>query len=127
MRSGGFQLFISQLVVDEAGGGDPAAARERLKAVQHLPLLDTTPEVAELAAAILDSGKIPRKAATDAAHIAIAPVHAMDFLVTFPDNPELRAHRQCGESLKRLPPFGVSTGTNVRSYAHPRNYWENRS
>jgi hypothetical protein len=47
-----------------------------LKAVQHLPLLDITPEVAELAAAILDSGKIPRKAATDAAHIAIAAVQA---------------------------------------------------
>jgi hypothetical protein len=82
-RRGGFQLFISQLVVDEAGGGDPAAARERLKAVQHLPLLDITPEVAELAAAILDSGRIPRKAATDAAHIAIAAVHSMDFLVTW--------------------------------------------
>src|SRR5258708_7887724 len=82
-RKGGFQLFISQLVVDEAGGGDPAAARERLKAIQHLPLLDITPEVAELAAAILDSGKIPRKAATDAAHIAIAAVHGMDFLVTW--------------------------------------------
>src|SRR5258708_19162579 len=49
-RKGGFQLFISQLVIDEAGGGDPAAARERLKAIQHLPLLDITPEVAELAA-----------------------------------------------------------------------------
>jgi predicted nucleic acid-binding protein len=82
-RKGGFQLFISQLVVDEASGGDPAAARERLKAIQHLPLLDITPEVAELAAAILDSGKIPRKAATDAAHIAIAALHGMDFLITW--------------------------------------------
>jgi len=79
-RKGGFRLFISQLVIDEAGGGDPAAARERLKTLQHLPLLDITPEVAELAAAILDSGIIPRKAATDAAHIAIAAVHGMDFL-----------------------------------------------
>ena len=29
------------------------------------------------------SGKIPRKAATDAAHIAIAAVDSMDFLVTW--------------------------------------------
>ena len=49
----------------------------------HLPLLDIRPEVAELAAAILNSGKIRRKAATDAAHIAIAAVHSMDFLVTW--------------------------------------------
>jgi hypothetical protein len=34
----------------------------------------------ELASSILVAGKIPRKAATDAAHIAIATVHRMDFL-----------------------------------------------
>ena len=78
-----FQLYISQLVVDEASAGDPVAARERLKALEDLPLLDITPEVMELATGILASGKIPRKAATDAAHIAIATVHGMDFLVTW--------------------------------------------
>ena len=82
-RSGAFQVYISQLVVDEASAGDPGAARERLKALQDLPLLDITPEVAELASGILASGKIPRRAATDAAHIAIAAVHGMDFLVTW--------------------------------------------
>ena len=82
-RQGTFQIYISQLVLDEAGAGDPAAGRERLKAVQSLPLLDITIEVAELAAAFLASGRIPRKAATDAAHIAIAAVHGMDFLVTW--------------------------------------------
>jgi hypothetical protein len=45
--------------------------------------LDITPEVAELASSILASGKIPRKAATDAAHIAIAAMHGMDFRVTW--------------------------------------------
>ncbi len=51
--------------------------------MQTLPLLDITPDVAELASRILASGKIPRKAATDAAHIAIRAVHGMDFLVTW--------------------------------------------
>jgi len=78
-----FQVYISQLVLDEAGAGDPLAARERLKVLQSLPLLDIRPEVAELTSGILASGKIPRKAATDAAHIAIAAVHGMDFLVTW--------------------------------------------
>jgi len=50
--------------------------------MQSLPLLDITPEVAELTSGIVASGKIPRKAATDAAHIAIAAVHSMDFLIT---------------------------------------------
>jgi len=78
-----FQLYISQLAVDEAGAGDPVAARKRLKVLQDLPLLDITPEVAEVASSILASGKVPRKAATDAAHIAIAAVHGMDFRVTW--------------------------------------------
>jgi len=67
-----FQVYISQLVLDEAGAGDLEAARERLRVLQPFPLLDITPEVAELTSGILASGKIPRKAATDAAHIAIA-------------------------------------------------------
>jgi predicted nucleic acid-binding protein len=78
-----FQLFLSQLVIDEVSVGDPAKARERLTALRNLPLLDITPEVAELASGILASGKIPRKAAADAAHIAIAAVHGMDFLLTW--------------------------------------------
>ena len=44
-RRNTFQLYISQLVLDEAGAGDPAAALERLKALQDLPLLVITPEV----------------------------------------------------------------------------------
>ena len=47
-RRNKFQLYISQLVVDEASAGDPVAARERLKVLQDLPLLDITPEVTEL-------------------------------------------------------------------------------
>jgi hypothetical protein len=82
-RRGAFQLYISQLVIDEVGAGDPAAARDRLRVLQDLPLLDITFEVAELAASMLASGTIPGKAATDAAHIAIAAVHGMDFLVTW--------------------------------------------
>lgn len=82
-RRHAFQVYISQLVVDEASAGDPGAARERLIVLQPLPLLDITPQVAELASGILASGIIPRKAATDAAHIAIAALHGMDFLLTW--------------------------------------------
>ena len=59
------------------------AAGQRLRVIQALPLLDVTSDVAELASGILASGKVPRKAATDVAHIAIAAVHGMDFLVTW--------------------------------------------
>src|SRR5580704_12002146 len=82
-QRGAFELYISQLVLDEIGTGDRSAARERLRVVNDLPLLDITSEVAELASSLLASGRIPRKAATDAAHIAIAAVHGMDFLLTW--------------------------------------------
>jgi predicted nucleic acid-binding protein len=61
----------------------PTAGRERLEVIQDLPLLDITPEVEVLASCIPASGIIPRKAATDAAHIAVAAVHGLDFLVTW--------------------------------------------
>jgi len=82
-RSDAFQVYLSQLVIDEVSAGDATAARERLKLLRDLPLLDITPEVTELASGILASGKIPRKAAADAAHIALAAVHGMDFLLTW--------------------------------------------
>jgi predicted nucleic acid-binding protein len=82
-KRGDFRLYISQLVIDEVSAGDAAAARERMKVLRDVPLLDIVPEVAELASGILASSVIPRKAATDAAHIAIAAVHGMDFLVTW--------------------------------------------
>jgi hypothetical protein len=82
-RKDAFRLYISQLVLDEIGQGDPKAARDRLKVIQGLPLLDITTEAGVLASAILESSIIPRKAAIDAAHIALAAVHGMDFLVTW--------------------------------------------
>jgi predicted nucleic acid-binding protein len=84
-RRESFQIFVSQLVVDEVSAGDPAAVRERLQAIEDLPLLDITPEVEPLASALLKvkAHVLPRKAATDAAHIALSAVHWMDLLVTW--------------------------------------------
>ena len=82
-RRNRFDIYISQFVLDEAKAGDPEAARDRMKAIRNLPLLDITPEVEVLAVSLLESRIIPRRAATDAAHIAIAAVHSMDFLMTW--------------------------------------------
>ena len=56
---GGFRIYISQLLVDEASAGDPVEARERMKVIQNFPLLDITPDAGVLASEILDSGIIP--------------------------------------------------------------------
>ena len=78
-----FELVASQLVLTEAGAGDPEAARARLAALNSLTLLDATEEALELAQQLVNAGVVPAKAAEDAAHIAIAVVNGIEYLVTW--------------------------------------------
>lgn len=78
-----FDLYASQIVVQEARGGDPKAASSRLKILEGISILELTPESRDLAKRLLTQGPIPQKAALDALHIAIAVVSGMDFLVTW--------------------------------------------
>jgi len=82
-RRHNFEIFILQFVIDEAGQGDKETSQRRLRILSAFDLLDITDEVTDLASIILDAGIISQKAATDAAHIAIASVHNMQFLLTW--------------------------------------------
>ena len=82
-RSGDFVIYISTFVLDEAGDGDPSAAQRRLEVLEGLPLLAATIQAHELAGRLLRECRLPSRAATDAAHIAIATVHGMDYLLTW--------------------------------------------
>jgi hypothetical protein len=78
-----FELFVSQFVVDEAGLGDPDAARRRLESLAAVPLLDVSDEIYALANELVQGVPLPAKAAADSLHIAIATVHGMDYLLTW--------------------------------------------
>lgn len=78
-----FELYVSQLVLDEAGAGDKEAAKRRLSALQEASLLNLTPEAGRLARGILDQGGMPAKARVDAVHVALAAVHGLDYLLTW--------------------------------------------
>ena len=78
-----FQLFVSELVLEEAAKGDHAFAAQRLTAIAECPVLEATDAARSLTLELLGSGLIPTKAAADAAHIAVAAVHGMDFLLTW--------------------------------------------
>jgi len=82
-RAGAYDLFVSQLVVSESAGGDEDAARERSSFLRDIPRLGTTEAVGDLAARLVASGVVPRKAAEDALHIAVAAVHGVDYLLTW--------------------------------------------
>jgi hypothetical protein len=78
-----FDLFVSQLVIREVSAGDEDAAGERLALVAVIPLLAVTDSAGELARRLVDEGAVPRNAAEDALHIAVAAVHGVDFLLTW--------------------------------------------
>lgn len=78
-----FDLYISQLVLDEAAAGDPSAAAQRVEALRDLPLLELTMEATGLARDLVRLAALPSKAAADALHIAIAAVNGLDYLLTW--------------------------------------------
>lgn len=78
-----FDLYCSELVVEEASAGDPDAAARRLAAIQDIPLLAGGETTDELARALLTEIPLPAKAAADALHIAIAATNGIDYLLTW--------------------------------------------
>jgi hypothetical protein len=82
-RRGEFGCSVSQVVIDEASAGDPAEVQKRLAIVGGLLALEITEDAELLAEAIMAAGILPPHAARDAAHVAVAAVHAIDYLLTW--------------------------------------------
>ena len=82
-RRGEFELYCSQLVIQEASGGHKEAAQRRLEVLQALSILEINDAAKELARHVAKAASIPRKATEDALHIALATVHGMDYLLTW--------------------------------------------
>lgn len=83
VRAQDFDLYISQLVIQEASAGDENAVQRRLETVESIPLLTLSEEVAAFAEALVREGPMPREAVEDALHIAVATLNGMDYLVTW--------------------------------------------
>ena len=82
-RRAAFDLYISQFVLDEAAIGDLKAVRRRMDVLNGLSELEITEAAEQLAEKLIRGGVIPVKAAADAAHIAVAAVSGMDYLLTW--------------------------------------------
>ena len=78
-----FEVFVSQLVLDEARAGDPEAAARRAQLLANLPLVDITPAAVGLARRLIEAVALPQQAAADALHVATAARHGMDYLLTW--------------------------------------------
>lgn len=78
-----YDLFISELVVVEASGGDREAAGSRLEKLRGIAGLPIDAEARAFAAKLIDAGGVPPEAEPDALHIAVASVHEIDYLLTW--------------------------------------------
>lgn len=78
-----FECCVSQVVIDEASLGDPQEVEKRMKIIGELSALEVTAEAESLAQAILSSRVMPPQAVRDAAHVAVATLHNIDYLLTW--------------------------------------------
>jgi len=91
-----YELFTSQIVLDEVRRGEREMAAKRLDSMTGIPLLDIEDSVIRLARDLVAGSIIPKKAADDAFHIACAGVHRMDFLLTWNCRHIANPHNQRG-------------------------------
>ena len=78
-----FTLCVSDIVIDEAAAGDSDAASRRLDAIEGIESLEADTRAERLTLALLKDRALPAEAGADAAHIAIAAVHRIQYLLTW--------------------------------------------
>ncbi len=78
-----FDIFISEIVIEEASMGDSKLAQRRLKELEGFKYLELNKRVEEVAEIYLKRLDIPEKSFRDATHLAVACVHNIDYLVTW--------------------------------------------
>ena len=78
-----YDLYVSQLVSEEASAGDSEAAQKRIETLQPIARLDITTQATRLTQELVEGIPLPTKATADALHIAVAAVNGLDFLLTW--------------------------------------------
>jgi hypothetical protein len=78
-----YETYISAIVYEEAGKGDPDQARMRLAAIEPFPMLEIDEEARVLAEKIIAERGIPSDYPEDALHIAVAAMNGMEVVITW--------------------------------------------
>ena len=100
-----YDIFISQIVVEEARLGDAEDVKKRLEILKNFHHLELNNTVERMAQVYVEKLKIPPKALRDAVHLAVASVHSVDYLVTWNCT-----HIANGEIIKKLMRINSSYG-----------------
>ena len=78
-----FEIFISELVLQEISQGAPSAAAERLEMIKSIPSTPIVDAAESLAAVLIAQHGLPEKAKFDALHLAICATNDIDYLLTW--------------------------------------------
>jgi predicted nucleic acid-binding protein len=78
-----YDIYVSEIVIEEMSMGDPDAVLKRLDAVKGFAKLELIEDVEKMMEVYMKELKIPPKAFRDALHLAFASVHGIDYLVTW--------------------------------------------
>jgi predicted nucleic acid-binding protein len=80
---GYYDVFISDIVIQESSRGDTTLAKLRLDAVEEFNILKIDDEAKELAKLLIQRKAIPDQYPEDALHISIAAVNGIDVVATW--------------------------------------------
>lgn len=78
-----YKAYVSGIVYEEAGRGNPKEARSRLEAIKPFKMLEIDDEARLLAQGIIAGGGIPAEYPEDALHIGVAAVNGMELVLTW--------------------------------------------
>ena len=78
-----FDVYISDIVLDEISKGTKEQSQIRLSAVENFNILDFDKKTKEVSNLLLSQKAIPEKCPEDALHIAVATVNNIEFIVTW--------------------------------------------
>lgn len=78
-----FELYISEIVFEEASRGDKEYSQLRVDILKTLNLLDVDNEIEQITNIYINHFSFPKKSIRDASHIAYSVFYKMDFLLTW--------------------------------------------
>lgn len=102
-----YDVVTSQVVIDEAGMGDPDAAARRLQMLVGVPVLAVNPDANTVADEIVGRSMMPASARIDALHVAIAALAGVQYLLTQNCKHIANAH-ELPRIYRLLDEFGLS-------------------
>ena len=116
----GYEMYISQIVIEEIISGDPSVANERFSLIEDFHVLDLTNDIEKLTSEYMEYFNFPKHTLRDAFHLAFSVGYEMDILLTW------NCKHLANEAIrKKLRTYNESRGLTVPSICTPEELLTN--